>query len=225
MGRHCPNRTVLGILGRDGAFAEYLCLPDRNLIPISSRIPDEVAVFTEPLAAALEIFEQTRVADSDRVAILGDGRLGAMVAIAFRSRGIDPVIGGHHQDKLSRLRELGLTAYPESALAPAYDMVVDCTGSASGLARAIELTRPRGKLVLKTTAADSAGINLAAVVINEIEVIGSRCGRLAPALEALERGLVNPAPLICGVFGLEDGAAAFARAADPSVFKILLKAN
>lgn len=225
IGRHCPNRTVLGIAGRDGAFAEFLCLPDANLIPISDKLADEAALFTEPLAAAFEIFEQTRIADSDRIAILGDGRLGAMTALAMKARGCNAVVGGHHEDKLRRLAEMGIAGHHESRLEGGFDMVVDCTGSADGLSRALALVRPRGKLVLKTTVAGTAGINLAPIVINEIEVIGSRCGRFAPALDALETGAVDPGPLISAVFALEEAPAAFAHATEPSSFKIVLKAS
>jgi threonine dehydrogenase-like Zn-dependent dehydrogenase len=224
MGRHCPNRTVLGILGRDGAFAEYLCLPQANLIPVSDSLSDEAAVFAEPLAAGFEIFEQTQVAPTDRIAILGDGRLGAITALAMHAHGLKPVIGGHHQDKLGRLAELGIAGEQVDALAPGFDMVVDCTGSAQGLSRAMELVRPRGKLMLKTTVAGCAGINLAPIVINEIEVIGSRCGRMLPALRALETGQVDPTPLISAVFPLADAVAALERAAGRSDFKVLLKA-
>ncbi|SRR5579875_880845 len=224
MGRHCPNRTVLGILGRDGAFAEYLCLPDANLIPVSDKLPDEAAVFAEPLAAGFEILEQTRIAPADRIAILGDGRLGAIIALALKARGLKPVIGGHHDEKLQRLHEMGIAGQDESTLEPGFDIVVDCTGSAQGLSRALELVRPRGRLVLKTTVAGSAGINLAPVVINEIEIIGSRCGRMLPALRALETGLVDPQPLVCAVFPLTEAEVALGRASDRSVFKVLLKA-
>jgi threonine dehydrogenase-like Zn-dependent dehydrogenase len=225
MGRHCPNRTVLGIVGRDGAFAEYLCLPDVNLIPISDQLPDEAAVFTEPLAAAFEIFEQTQIAAHDRIAILGDGRLGAMTALAMKARGCNPVLGGHHVDKLGRLAQMGLAAEHERDLKPGFDVVIDCTGSAIGLSRALELVRPRGKLILKTTVAGAAGINLAPIVINEIDVIGSRCGRFRPALDALESGAVDPTPLISGIFPLAQVSDALVRAAQPSTFKILLKAS
>lgn len=225
MGRHCPHRTVLGILGRDGAFAEYLTLPDANLVPVNSRLPDQIAVFAEPLAAAFEIFEQTSIAPADRIAILGDGRLGAVTAMAMKSRGLNPVLGGHHQDKLRRLREIGIAAQEESGLQPGYDVVVDCTGAAGGLSRALALVRPRGKLILKTTVAGAAGINLAPIVIKEIVVIGSRCGRFAPALKALQDGVVDPGPLISAVFSLTDAAAAIARAAEPSIFKVLLQAS
>jgi threonine dehydrogenase-like Zn-dependent dehydrogenase len=224
MGRHCPNRSVLGILGRDGAFAEYLRLPDANLIPISDTLSEEAAVFAEPLAAAFEIFEQTQIAPSDRIAILGDGRLGAITAIAMKARGLNPLLGGHHDAKLGRLAELGIEARQESGLRPGFDVVVDCTGSAHGLSRALELVRPRGKLVLKTTVAGSAGINLAPVVINEIQVIGSRCGRMLPAVQALESASVDPTPLISATYPLAEAIAALARASERSVFKILLKA-
>jgi threonine dehydrogenase-like Zn-dependent dehydrogenase len=223
--RHCPNRTVLGILGRDGAFAEYLCLPDDNLIPITDRLADEAAVFTEPLAAAFEIFEQTRISPADRIAILGDGRLGAITALAMKSRGLNPVVGGHHEDKLQSLAALGIAGWHESSLEPRFDVVVDCTGSAAGLSRALALVRPRGKLVLKTTVAASAGINLAPIVINEIKVIGSRCGRFGPALHALESGAIDPTPLISGIFPLDEALSSLTRASEPGVFKVLLKAS
>ncbi len=225
MGRHCPKRSVLGILGRDGAFAEYLCLPDRNLIPVPDAISDEAAVFTEPLAAAFEIFEQTSIEPGEQVAILGDGRLGAIVALAMKARGLSPVLGGHHADKLKRLAEAGIAAQPEDRLQTGFDVVVDCTGSAKGLARALELVRPRGKLILKTTVAGSAGINLAPIVINEIQVLGSRCGPFRPALDALRAGAIDPRPLISGIYPLEEGLAAIARAGEKSKFKILLKAS
>jgi len=224
LGRHCWKRSVLGIVGRDGAFAEYLCLPDRNLIPVPDTITDEAAVFTEPLAAAFEIFEQTSIGPAERIAILGDGRLGVMVALAMKARGCNPILGGHHDDKLERIAGFGIATGQESELEPGFDVVVDCTGSTGGLARALALVRPRGKLVLKTTVAGSAGINLAPLVINEIEVIGSRCGRFRPALDALGAGLIDPRALISGVFLLNDGLEALARAAEPSTFKVLLTA-
>jgi threonine dehydrogenase-like Zn-dependent dehydrogenase len=225
LGRHCPARTVLGILGRDGAFAEYLCLPDRNLIAIPDQIPDEAAVFTEPLAAAFEIFEQTEIQPRDRIAILGDGRLGAMVALAIKSRGLRPVVGGRHENKLQRLAKLDIAGETESRLEPGFDVVVDCTGSPGGLSRAMELVRPRGKLILKTTVAGSSGINLAPLVINEVQVIGSRCGRFGPALDAMREGRIDPRPLISEIFPLKHGLAAFGRASDATAFKVLLKVS
>jgi threonine dehydrogenase-like Zn-dependent dehydrogenase len=223
LGRHCPNRTVLGILGRDGAFADYLCLPDCNLTPLPDSLPDEVAVFTEPLAAGFEIFEQTHIEPGERIAILGDGRLGAMVGLALTSRDLRPVIGGHHDNRMRLLASLGLVAVQEHTLRPGYDVVVDCTGSAAGLARCLELVRPRGRIILKSTVAGNDRVNLAAIVVNEIEVLGSRCGRFAPALAALESGAFDPRSLITDVFALDDAPAALRRAAEPSAFKVLLR--
>lgn len=222
LGRHCPNRTVLGILGRDGAFADYLRLPDRNLVPVPESIPDELAVFIEPLAAAYEIFEQIRIARNHRVLVLGDGRLGALVAMALKAEGYDVVVGGHHPEKAQRL---GLAVRHEIDLNDRYDVVVDCTGSTKGFTRALELVRPRGTLVLKSTAAASADLNLAPVVINEITVLGSRCGRFAPALDAMASGKIDPRALISATLPLDDGLQALDEAAKSSNFKVLLKVS
>jgi alcohol dehydrogenase len=223
MGRHCAMRTVLGILGRDGAFAEYLRLPDANLIRLPDTITDESAVFTEPFAAAFEIFDQVQLRHTDRIAVLGDGRLGAMVALALRGEQFVPVVAGHHPEKLNRLAAMGLQTLSADALAPGYDVVIDCTGRSDGLALAIATVRPRGMIILKSTAAAGAAMNLAPVVINEITIIGSRCGRFRPAIEALAGGKCDPRTLIDGEFSLADGVAAFAAAADKSKFKILLR--
>lgn len=222
MGRHCPNRSVLGILGRDGAFAEYLQLPDRNLISIADSISDERAVFVEPLAAAYEIFEQVRIPRNQRVLVLGDGRLGALVAMTFTAEGYDLIIGGHHPERAERL---GLMVHHEKDLNDRFDVVVDCTGASAGFARALELVRPRGTLILKSTAAASAALNLAPVVINEITVLGSRCGRFAPAVEALGSGKIDPRQLISATFPLDEGLHALDEAANSSNFKILLKVS
>lgn len=223
LGRHCPNRTVLGILGRDGAFAEYLTLPHSNLRPLPDSIADEAAVFVEPVAAAYEIFEQTFIRRDAKIAILGDGRLGAIVASVLKGEAYEPVVGGHHPEKLRRLAGFGLKAELEGGLRPGFDVVIDCTGSSAGFARAMELVRPRGTLVLKSTVGGSAALNLAPVVINEVTVIGSRCGRFEPAIEALASGRIDPRALIDGTYPIEDGVAAFKAAANPSNFKILLR--
>lgn len=223
MARHCPNRTVLGILGREGAFADYLRLPDGNLKPVPDSIADEAAVFVEPLAAAFEIFEQAALKRSDRIAILGGGRLGAIVAMALRSEDFAPVVAGRDRAKLARLEKLGLTVAEADTLAPGFDVVIDCTGNPAGFARSIALVRPRGTIVLKSTAAAGAAMNLAPIVINEISVIGSRCGRFEPALRALAAGRIDPRPLIDKIVPLADGAGAFALAADKAHFKILLR--
>jgi threonine dehydrogenase-like Zn-dependent dehydrogenase len=225
LSRHCPNRTVLGILGRDGAFAEFLRLPDVNLIPIPDSIPDDVAVFVEPLAAAYEIFEQVHLARNQTIAVLGDGRLGALVALTLKGEKYLPVVAGHHREKLARLADLGLDTTEKSSLGDKFDVVIECSGSESGFQRAVELVRSRGTIILKSTAAAAAKLNLAPIVVNEITVVGSRCGRFQPALDALSAGTINPRPLIDGSFALEDGIAAFEAAKNPLNFKILLRAS
>lgn len=223
LGRHCAERTVLGIKGRNGTFAEYLALPNENLLTVPDSVPDEAAVFTEPLAAAYEIFEQLRIGPDQSIVVLGDGRLGGMVALAFKAEGHPPVVAGHHREKLDRLAALGLSTAIEQDLTGSHDYVVDCTGRGNGLMRAIELVKPRGTIVLKSTAAAGAALNLAPIVINEITVVGSRCGRFAPALAALESGKLDLRPLIDGTFSLEDGPLAMESATRSSNFKILLK--
>jgi threonine dehydrogenase-like Zn-dependent dehydrogenase len=222
LARHCPNRTVLGILGRDGTFAEFLTLPDENLLPVPDSIPDDAAVFTEPLAAAFEIFEQIHLGRNQSILVLGDGRLGAMVALALNSQSHEPLVAGHHPEKLERLRALGIRT-TESAPDGKFDVVIDCTGSGDGFRSALERVAPRGTIILKSTAAAGAELNLAPVVINEITVLGSRCGRFAPALEALAAKRIDPRPLLDATYLLSDGLAAFATAANSSNFKILLK--
>jgi threonine dehydrogenase-like Zn-dependent dehydrogenase len=223
MGRHCAARTVLGILGRDGAFAEYLRLPNANLFPLSDSIADESAVFVEPFAAACEIFEQAQMKRTDRIVVLGDGRLGALVALALRGANFTPVVAGHHPQKLERLAAMGLQTHTAGELVPGYDVVIDCTGRSEGFSKAIDLVRPRGTVILKSTAAAGAAMNLAPVVINEITIIGSRCGRFAPAIDALAAGKLDPGPLIDGTYALGDGVAAFAAAADKAKFKIVIR--
>ncbi|MGD0288271.1 MAG: alcohol dehydrogenase catalytic domain-containing protein [Candidatus Binataceae bacterium] len=223
MGRHCPTRTVLGILGRDGAFAEYLRLPNANLFSLPDSVTDEAAVFTEPFAAACEIFDQTHLKRTDRIAVLGDGRLGALVALALRGENFAPVVAGHHPEKLKRLAALGLQTQSADELAPGYDAVVDCTGQSAGFSSAIALVRPRGTVILKSTAAAGAAMNLAPVVINEITIIGSRCGRFGPAIDALAARKFDPRPLIDATYSLDDGVAAFTAAADKSKFKIVIR--
>jgi threonine dehydrogenase-like Zn-dependent dehydrogenase len=225
LARHCENRTVLGILGRDGAFAEFLTLPDANLIPVPDSVPDEVAVFIEPIAAAYEILEQVHLARNRTILVMGDGRLGALVALALNGEKHVPLVAGHHREKLERLGSLGLDTALEPALHDRFDVVIDCSGSGTGLSRAVELVKPRGTIILKSTAAAGAEINLAPVVINEITVLGSRCGRFAPALDALVSGKLDPRPLIDGTYSLDEGIEAFDVAANPLNFKILLSAS
>lgn len=223
LGRHCPNRTVLGIVGRDGAFAEFLRLPDENLIALPDSIPDELGVFVEPVAAIYEIFEQTKLRRDHKIAVLGDGRLGALAAIVLRAEDYAPVLAGHHRDKLDCLAALGFEVKLEDRLDRGFDVVIDCTGNSAGLNRALALVRPRGTVILKSTAAASASLNLAQAVVNEITIVGSRCGRFAPAIAALSSGKIDLRPLVSSIFRLDDAAAAFTAAGRSPSFKVLLK--
>jgi threonine dehydrogenase-like Zn-dependent dehydrogenase len=223
LGRHCPNRTVVGIVGRDGAFAEFLRLPDENLIALPDSISDELGVFVEPVAAIYEIFEQTKLRRDHKIAVLGDGRLGALAAIVLHAEDYSPVLAGRHREKLDRLATFGLEVRLEERLDPGFDVVIDCTGNSAGLNRALALVRPRGKVILKSTAAAGTALNLAQAVVNEVTIVGSRCGRFAPAIAALASGKVDPRPLVSSVFPLEDAPAAFAAAARSPNFKVLLK--
>lgn len=221
---HCPERTTLGIWGRDGAFAEYLTLPLANLHPVPEEIPDEDAVFLEPLAAALEIVEQVQVKPTDRVVVLGDGKLGLLVAQALALQGCDLLALGHHTHKLEILRRLGIATHlGESPLKRSADIVVDCTGSPEGFAQTLALLRPRGTLVLKSTYHGQAEVDLSHLVIDEVTLVGSRCGPFAPALELLRRGVVEVAPLISANLPLEEGVSAFQVAEKGETLKVLLR--
>jgi len=221
--RHCPNRTVLGIAGRNGAFAEFLTLPEGNLVELPDSIPDELGVFVEPIAAAYEIFEQVHLGRNEKILILGDGRLGAIVGLVLWAETYDPLIGGHHAEKLDLLAALSLKTELEQHLEPGFDTVIDCTGNPDGFRRAIELVRPRGRIILKSTAANSVDLNLAPIVINEISLIGSRCGRFAPAVQALVSGKIDPRPLISALYPLTEAVNALEAARDPQNLKVLLR--
>jgi threonine dehydrogenase-like Zn-dependent dehydrogenase len=223
LARHCPDRTVLGILGRDGAFAEYLRLPDENLIALPDSVGDEAGVFVEPIAAIYEIFAQTSLGRGLKIAVLGDGRLGALAAIVLRAEGYTAVLAGHHRQKLDRLAALGIEVQLEDLLEPGFDVVIDCTGVSAGLNRALTLVRSRGTVILKSTAAAGDALNLAHAVVNEITILGSRCGRFAPAIAALAAGKIDPGPLISGTFSLDEASAAFEAAGRSPNFKVLLK--
>ncbi len=224
MPTHCPNRTTLGIWGRDGAFAEYLTLPIRNLHIVPDEIPDEEAVFTEPLAAALEILEQVPIRPTQRVVVLGDGKLGLLVAQVLALTGCDLLVVGHHAEKLAILarREIA-TAREGEVDGPPADIVVECTGRPEGFAVAKHLLRPRGTLVLKSTYHGRVEADLTSLVVDEITLVGSRCGPFPPALRLLQHRWVDVRPLIGATYPLEDGIAAFARAAEPGMLKVLLR--
>ena len=220
---HCLSRSVLGILDRPGAFAEYLCLPEENLHLAPPSVRDDVAVFTEPTAAAFRILEQVKFGREDRVIVLGDGKLAQLVAQTLWLSTKNLTCVGKHAWKLALLAEQGIaTAHVDDPMERGADMVVDATGSHTGLPRALELVRPEGTVVLKTTTAHPTALDLSVPVINEVTVIGSRCGPFRPALEALAMGTVEVRPLISESFDLCDGVSALRRAQDPDVMKVLL---
>jgi threonine dehydrogenase-like Zn-dependent dehydrogenase len=224
LGRHCPERRVMGILRADGSFAEYLAVPVANLHPVPDSITDEAAVFTEPLAAAFEILEQVHLQPTDEVLVLGDGKLGLLCAQVLQQTGARVQVLGKHPAKLRFLQKLGLrtTLLTDWQPAPA-DVVVEATGSTTGLALALTAVRPRGTLVLKSTVATEHTLSLAPLVVNEVTVVGSRCGPFAPALRALAHQHVTVTPLITRIYPLTAGADAVAHAAQPGALKILLR--
>ena len=230
MPTHCPERTTLGILNRGGAFAEYLRLPLENLHPVPANVSDEEAVFTEPLAANFEMLEQLHIKPTDRVVILGDGKMGQLAALVLTLTSCELTMLGKHEEKLSLANNLGIATQtvqnlPSDAFDPAHraDIVVECTGSASGLELATRLVRPRGTIILKSTVADNSNLHLAPFVIDEIRVQGSRCGPFPPALRALAHKRIDPKPLISARFSLDEALPAFDRATQSGVLKVLVK--
>ncbi len=224
LGRHCSHRRVMGILGADGAFAEYLAVPLTNLHVVPDAVPDEAAVFTEPLAAAFSILEQVTLGPGDGVVVLGDGKLGLLCAQVLAGTGASVTLVGKHAENLALVADRGVATTLVDAWSPAAaaDCVVDATGSATGLALAVAAVRPRGTLVLKSTIADEHRLSLAPLVINEITVIGSRCGLFPPALRALADRSVDVTPLVDAKFPLAGGVEALAHAARPGVRKVLI---
>jgi threonine dehydrogenase-like Zn-dependent dehydrogenase len=220
---HCPERTVLGIITHDGAFADYLALADENLIPVPEEIPDESAVFTEPLAAALRILEQVRIRPTDRIAVVGPGRLGMLIGQVLRLGGSHVTMLGRRLESLALPIRLGLdSGLIGEAGDESFDIVVEATGNEAGLAHSLRLLRPQGKLILKSTFAGTANVDLSKIVVSEIRVIGSRCGPFEPALRLLAEQKIEVESMIEGKYSLEDGLEAFAHASRPGVRKILL---
>ena len=221
---HCPNRTVLGILDHDGAFADYIAVPQKNLHVVPDDMPADVAVFTEPVAAAFQVPAQMTIHRHDRIVVLGDGRLGNLCAQVLAHLSKDVTIVGKHQEKLALLHARGIrTALLNDFPAKRdVDIVVDCTGSPTGLPTALTLVAPRGTIVLKTTVAGEQTMALAPVVIDEVTILGSRCGPFDRALTALEDDEVNVLPMISARYGLSDGLAAIHHAGTKPVLKVLL---
>ncbi|HLM58199.1 MAG TPA: alcohol dehydrogenase catalytic domain-containing protein [Pyrinomonadaceae bacterium] len=226
--RHCPRRTVLGIVGRDGAHAEFLTLPAVNLLALPNSIPDERAVFCEPLAAACGITERVSVREGERVAVVGDGKLGLLCAQALRVlTGAEVTLVGRHESKMEIARRRGVETLKASGLpgaaARAFDVAVEASGSPEGFRTALSLLRPRGTLVLKSTFHGKTELEAAPVVVDEMSIVGSRCGRFAPALELLAANAVDVEGLIHEEFPLAEGVRAVQRAAEPGVLKVLIR--
>jgi threonine dehydrogenase-like Zn-dependent dehydrogenase len=224
--RHCPDRTVLGIKGRDGAHAEFLTLPSRNLIEVRPDVPDESAVFAEPLAAALGIAERVAIDPTDRVAIIGDGKLGLLCAFCLSLKTPNVILVGRHPEKLvlAQARGIETVKVPFARdLYASFDVVVEASGSESGFAAALDLVKPRGKIVLKSTFHGTPVWEASRVVVDEISIIGSRCGRLAPAIDLLASNRVTVEDLISEEFSLANGVEGLDRAGKKGVLKVLLK--
>jgi alcohol dehydrogenase len=225
LGRHCPRRTVLGIVKQPGAFREFLTLPESNLHRVPREIPSEEAVFVEPLAAACEILDQVRIPAGAPVAVLGDGKLGLLASQVLQAHGAKVHQYGRHPDKLRIAAQMGVSTEVAKKLPVAkYEYVVEATGSSEGLRQAVQMTQPRGTVVLKSTVHGLVAIDSAPVIVNEITLVGSRCGRFEPALRLLKNRKVRVDGMISEVLPLKDAPGAFREAAKPGVLKVLLHA-
>lgn len=220
---HCSRRSVVGIRGRAGAFAERVCVPVSNLHEVPASVTDDAAVFVEPLAAAFRIAEQVELDAGTEVAIWGDGRLGLCSAMALATTGCRLTVVGRHPRKLEIAKALGATVrLSDDVIRPDFDVVVEATGSASGLRSALRHVRPLGAIVLKSTLASAPTFDTSRIVVDEIRLLGSRCGPFDQALDALERGAVDPTPLIDARYALHEGLAAFEHANRAGVLKVLV---
>ena len=221
---HCPQRRVLGIHDHDGVFAEYVAVPLRNLHHVPDSVPDERAVFTEPLAAALQIREQVMIRPSEKTAVIGPGRLGLLVAQVLQLAGGDVTVLGRRPDSLQLPAAWGLqTGLVTNFADNTFDFVVEVTGNSAGFAQALRLIRPLGTLILKSTFAGESQLNLNKIVVDEISVIGSRCGPFAPALRLLAQDAIEIDPFVAAEYPLSDALMALEKAAQPGVLKVLLR--
>jgi threonine dehydrogenase-like Zn-dependent dehydrogenase len=221
---HCLDRTVLGIVNRNGAFADYLSLPIDNLYVVPDGVSTEAATFTEPLAAALEILEQVRITPNHRVLVIGDGKLGQLVAQAIATTGCQLLAIGRHPEKLQLLEDCGIAVGFADRIQPrSYDIAIECTGNPEGFAIALDALKARGTLVMKSTYAGNLTIDASRIVVDELQLVGSRCGPFAPALALLAQQKVNVLPMIQARFPLSDGLAAFDRATVKGTLKVLLE--
>ena len=225
--RHCPNRHTLGIWQKDGCFSEYFTLPVENIFEISNNVSNEEATFVEPIAAAVEITEQLHIKPCDKVALLGDGKLGLCISLVLSALNVDFVHIGKHQNKLDISKNAGAKTKLLSEIdendRKSFDVVIEATGSTGGFETSLSLTKPRGVLVLKSTIAAKEGLNLAPVVIDEITVLGSRCGQFAPAIRLLEKGKINIKPLISEIYPVDKALEAFEKNKQKDILKVLLK--
>lgn len=223
LGRHCPTRTVLGIVKHPGAFAERFTLPVENLREVPAGVETDAAVFTEPVAAACEILDQVAIAKGTEVAVLGDGKLGLLIAqVLAVSAGARVSLYGRHAKKMA-IAEAVAGVTRASDRERKFPVVVDATGSEAGLQQAIAMTLPRGTLVMKSTVARRVEFDAAAVIVNEITMVGSRCGRFEPAIELIASGRLNLGPMVEGRYPLGEAEAAFARAEERGVLKVLIE--
>ena len=223
--RHCPNRHTLGIWRKDGCFAEYFTMPVEVLFEVPDNVPDEQAVFVEPLAAACEITEQLHIKPFEKVIVLGDGKLGLITALTLNAQNIDVTLVGKHQNKLDIAKAQGVktSLLQDFPIEKKYDVVVEATGSVSGFETSIALTKPRGVLILKSTVATGKEFNLAPIVIDEITVLGSRCGQFGPALRLLKSGKIDFTPLISARYKADDAIEAFEKNKERETLKVLLE--
>ena len=223
--RHCPDRHTLGIWRKDGCFAEYVTMPLNVLFEIPENVEDEQAVFVEPLAAACEITEQLHIQPIQRVVVLGDGKLGLTTALTLSAQGLDVTLIGKHQNKLDIAKNQGVKTQllQDTKIENIYDVVAEATGSVSGFETSLSLVKPRGVLVLKSTIATGKELNLAPIVINEITVLGSRCGQFPPALNLLAKHRIDFKPFISAVYSIDDAIEAFEANKSKETLKVLIK--
>ncbi len=225
LGRHCPSRTVLGIVNQPGAFEEFFVLPERNLHVIPESVSTERAVFTEPLAAACEILEQVAIPHGEQVAVIGDGKLGLLVAQVLNANGHRVHLFGHHPEKLRIAAATGVLGQLTGEKLPtaAYDWVVEATGNPESLQKAAAMTRPRGTLILKSTVHGLVGIDIAPIIVNELTLVGSRCGRFEMSLPLLEDPRIHVQEMIAARYPLHEAERAFEHAARKGTLKILFQ--
>lgn len=225
--RHCPNRSTLGIYKKNGCFSEYFTLPWQNVIEISSNVDDITATFTEPLAAAMEILEQVHIKPDSKVAILGDGKLGLCISLVFSAMNINYIHIGKHKEKLQITKDLGNKVMMLDEISEkdkkSFDVVIEATGSTGGFNTSASLVKPRGILVLKSTIAAKEGLNLAGIVVDEITIVGSRCGQFKPILKILEKQKINVKPLVSAIYNVDDFEEAFKKNSQKNVIKVLVK--